>query len=150
MLKAWLDRLRPASLKLRLVVLFAGLMSAALFIYSAYTAHRQSALVTDNLVTATQSLATYVADIAAPGVAANDVSTLSAQLNSLQVFAGIRAVRITDRQGSTLAAVARNAQDALHPLSPAEATQAVAAPPAQQSVAHTENGLSVWAPVGQI
>ena len=38
MLQALLSRLRPASLKQRLILLFAALMSATLLAYTAYTA----------------------------------------------------------------------------------------------------------------
>ena len=149
MLQALLSRLRPASLKQRLILLFAALMSATLLAYTAYTAYQQGTVVADTLRADTRAMATYIADIAAPGVAANDPGTLSHQLNSLKVFGTLHAVRIADRQGRTLAAVARDESNALTALAPAQGVPPI--PPAgEHALVDTGKTLTVWAPVGPI
>ncbi|QID18952.1 response regulator [Nitrogeniibacter mangrovi] len=147
-MRALLDRLRPRSLRHRIVAVFV-VMGLVTVLVATATLHRiLPERATARLEENTRALVSLVATLMADAVAANDVPTLVQKLNPFADHPGLNELVVSDRQGLGLALIRRdgtgNVQTAApntHPLSP---------PTDADNVRVDGHGLTVWAPIGQI
>ena len=150
MLRPLLNRLAPTTLRGRLALLGACLSGLALVATAGYGSQRQAAHAEQVHLATTHALAAHVAVVTASDVAANDQTALAHALDGFDAFAQVRAITLADRQGHTLAAVARNPRGNLRPVT---ATRMQAPPAAADGVrvARSHDGtFSVWSPIGPI
>lgn len=97
------------SLKLRLVVAFCASFALCAGVLLSLLAHHQSRSVSTLLSEHAAAVAASVAALAHDQVAANNPIGLPARLETFNEMTMIRSLAITDRQGTPLAAVRRNA-----------------------------------------
>ena len=144
------NRFAPTTLRGRIALLGAGLTGLALALAAFYATHRLADQAHQFRLAATQALATHIAAITARDVAASDSPALAQILDSFDGYRQVQAIALADRQGHTLAAVARNPRGAL------QAVPATRMPPPPAAVdgvrfALTDGGaLDVWSPIGPV
>lgn len=134
-------------LKLALLLWCATLGALA----TLFIVERQVRVVDEFLTQHGKTLATSIAALTGADVAVNNRAALSPRLEAFSAMPDIRSITITDRQGSPLATVQRNAAgnlnavagNTLHPTQPLRPT------PSQQD-ATPHGSRIVWAAIGQL
>ena len=147
---ALLTRLAPTTLRGRLALLGAGLSGVVLLIAAVYGSHRQAVLTEHTHLTDTHALAAHIAAVTANDVAATDQTALARALGSFDGFAQVRAIALADRQGHTLAAVARDARGSLRAVDATRMQPPPAASDGMRFARASEGAISVWSPIGPI
>ncbi len=115
MLANLLHRLRPSSLKHRLVLLTSLLACVAVVLTSALDHAQQSRAAEARQRVQAQALTAHIATLTATGVAANDTGSLNRTLEAFNSFPHIQRLVVTDRQDQVLAAVSRTPRGTLAP-----------------------------------
>ena len=142
------ERLRPKSLRLRLLVLFAGLGLVVVLSGSIYLALTLPAAARAQQEAAARALAAHVASMSAPHVATNDIPALSRLLDQFADHPGLMSLSLLDRQGQDMASVGRHDDNTLHP----QVAPALAVPDAPSTTVErpAADEVMVWAPIGPI
>ena len=130
---------RPASFKHRLILLASVLICLVALAVSALDYLRETRDATARQRAHAQALATHIATLTAPGVAANDAAVLNRILESFDSFPQLQQLVVTDRQDLILAAASRNTRGVLAPD-----------PRALPGAQHTSAPQDLRAPIGPI
>ncbi len=145
---AFFDRLRPRSLRHRIVSLFALASGAAILLGALYLGYTQSGWTARQLHESAQSLASHIATTTADNVAANNSAALSRQLDQFASHANVRSLIVTDRQGRILAAFTNPAHGA--PDTGITVGDYLPSAPAATDDSRVSGLLTVSAPIGPI